>query len=112
ETRLRLPAPMVQRLLIGVEQAGFVARIGLNAWQTTNTGHKALEVKHAPVQVRERRTFAFVERLDAAGNRAAAAHFLPIGECVHADWQVDDAHRFEPRCLTESINQSNEWKQS
>src|SRR5262245_16749652 len=94
ETRLRLPGPMIQRLLLSVEQAGLVSRLDLSAWQTTDAGHKALERKHAPVQVRERRAFAFVERLGAGGVPAASPHFLAIAECVHSSWQVDEALRF------------------
>jgi len=110
EDRLRLPAPMVQRMLLDIEDVGFIARTGLNSWQTTPAGQQALSHKHAPVNVRARRVFPFLERLDAGGQRAAHAHFLPIGECVHVGWQVDDTHRFESRWLAESIAQPAEWK--
>jgi hypothetical protein len=111
QARLSLPPPILQRVLIGMENVGLVARASVNAWQTSAAGQQALRLKQTPVRVRERRVFPFVERMDASGQRAAA-HYLPIDECVHVGWQVDEAHRFEGRWLAEAIGQDAAWKQS
>jgi hypothetical protein len=112
EARLRLPAPVVQRVLADMQETGLLTPSPPDRWLATEKGNGALQHRHFPVQARQRRTFTFLESADAGGQRLGPAHFLPIAECVHADWQVDEAHRFDVAWLQACIAQSADWKQA
>ncbi len=112
EARLRLPAPVVQRVLADMQETGLLTRSPPDRWLATELGSGALRQRHFPVQARQRRTFTFLESADAGGQRLGPAQFLPIAECAHADWQVDEAHRFDVAWLQASIAQSADWKQT
>src|SRR5439155_18077229 len=96
ESRLRLPSAVVQRILIGMRASGWLARTDNNRWHATESGRFALQHRHYTVQIRERRVFPFLECADASGHRRGPAHFVPMMECVHVPWTVDEAHRFDP----------------
>jgi len=112
QTRLRMPAAVIVRVLVGMQDAGWLARIGQDHWQITEPGRRALSEGQYEVPAQERRVFPFLERMNATAERIEPGHFLPVAECVHVPWQVDDAHRFEPRWLHGAIEQSADWKQS
>jgi hypothetical protein len=108
QKRLGLPAAVVQRVLIGMESAGFVARSDAIGWRISALGADALRCQqyHRPAQ--ERRVFPFLERLDSSGQRLGPPRYLPLGECVATAWQVDEPHRFDVAWLRTAIAQPRE----
>lgn len=112
QTRLRLPVAVVQRVLVGMQDVGWLARSGPDRWHTTEPGDRALAQRHYLVPTQERRNFPFLERMNPGGQRLGPSHFLPIAECAHVPWPVDDLHRFDPRWLHAAIEQSADWKKS
>ncbi len=112
QERLRLPAPMVQRILAGMRDDGLLTRADADGWQATERGNRALSCRSVSVHVRKRRVFPFLERLDPAGQRLGAPQFLPIAECAGVPWSVDELHRFEVAALTSCIEQTPPWKQA
>jgi len=54
--------------------------------------------------------FAFLERTDPLGQRLGPCAFVPLAECAHVAWQVDAAHRFDPKWLADTIQQPTDWK--
>jgi hypothetical protein len=112
EARLRLPIAVLQRVLIGMQETGLLARPARNGWHITDLGRHALHANQIPLKLCTRRVFPFVECLDAAGQRTAPPTFLPIADCAGTSWQVDESHRFEPGFLRAAIAQSSDWKQA
>lgn len=112
QERLRLPAAIVHRVLLGMHDAGLLANNPLNEWRLTDLGQHALQSGHIPLRRCERRVFGFVENLDSAGQRVAAPMFLPIADCVGSPWQVETPYCFEAGFLRMCIAQSSEWKQT
>ena len=111
-SRLGLPALVVQRVLADMERDGFLARTGPDRWQATERGTHALQWRHYPQSVQERRVFAFLDRLDTSGQRANAPQFVNVVECAGTPWPVDDEHRFDIATLQACIEQTVEWKQA
>ena len=111
QARLRLPGVVVQRVLIGMAGTGLLARSTSDRWQLTERGNHALQHRHVPSHVQERRNFPFLERTDATGQRVGAVQFFPVAECAGAPWQVDDAHRFDVTELQRCIALSPDQKQ-
>jgi hypothetical protein len=111
EARLRLPAAVVQRVLLDMLTAGLLSR-SADAWLMSERGRHALEHRHYPDRIKERRIFPFLERLDPAGQRIAPALFVPLAECAGVNWPVDDAHRFDLAWLKACVDQPGEWKQA
>lgn len=111
EARLRLPTAVVQRVLLDMQAGGLLARGG-DGWLMSERGRHALEHRHYPDRVKERRIFPFLERLDPSGQRIGPGHFLPIAECAGVNWPVDDAHRFDIAWLKACIDQPDAWKEA
>ena len=111
QDRLRLPGAIVQRVLIGMQEAGLLAFASSGAWQMTDLGRHALETKHIPLRQCERRVFSFVECLNNAGQRVAPPLFIPIAECAGSPWQVEMPYHFEAGVLRACLAQSSAWKQ-
>ena len=112
EARFACLAAVVQRVLIGMEAAGLLECCRADRWQATERGNHALQHRHVPVRIEERRSFPFLEQADATGQRLGGGHFFPVAECTGVPWQVDDAHRFDIATLRDCIGQSAEWKQA
>ena len=90
QERLRLPAPVVQRVLADMRESGLLTVSAPDRWRPTDRGNHAPRHGAVPVCVPQRRSFPFVERMDATGLRIGPPHFLPIAECVGAPWPVDE----------------------
>ena len=112
QARLRLPAPIVQRVLAGMCEDGLLTQPTADSWQATELGKYALERRSFPVRSQQRRVFPFLERLDATGQRLGPPQFVPMAECVGVPWPVDGAHRFDIEALQAAIAQPSEWKQA
>jgi hypothetical protein len=112
QARLRLPTPIVQRVLAGMREKGLLAQSTADTWHPTELGKYALDRRTYPVHSQGRRVFSFVERLDPAGQRQSPPAFVPMAECVGTAWPVDAAHRFEIDNLQAAIAQPLEWKQT
>jgi hypothetical protein len=110
QERLHLPVAMVRRMLAVMRDDGLLAGADTEGWQPTERGRAALERRSFPVHVLKRRSFPFLECLDAAGNRLAAPQFVPIGECASAAWSVDDGHRFDVNVFQRCLEQASPWK--
>jgi hypothetical protein len=111
QARLQLPVPVMRHVLGEMQGAGLVTRPTPETWHTTDVGHHALEHRCMPGRTRQRRVFTFFENVSASDERAPA-HFVPIEECTHADWHVDDAHRFDVAWLHAGIGQPEDWKRA
>lgn len=108
QERLRLPAPMVQRVLAGMHGEGLLA----NGCTLTERGVRGLAAGAVPVSLPKRRTFAFLEQLDPMGQRLGPPQFVPLAECAGVAWPVDETHRLDTALLTGCIEQSATWKQA
>jgi len=105
---LGLPAAVVQRVLIGMESEGFVARIDSMCWRISPLGADALKSQHYHRHAQERRDFPFLECLDSSGQRLGPPRYVPLNECVATPWQVDEPHRFDVAWLRTAIEQARE----
>jgi hypothetical protein len=112
QERLRLPGPLIQRVLGGMSEEGLLSRVDSDGWQTTPRGRQALERRSFPVHVPKRCSFPFLERLDPAGIRLGPPHYLPIAECVHTVWSVDDAHRLDVGVIQGCLEKPADWRQA
>lgn len=111
QERLRLPAPMVHRVLAGMRESGFVTATENSSWRSTERGVQALAKGSVPVRLPKRRGFTFLECLDPVGRRLGPPQFVPISECIGVPWPVDDSCRFDTALLTACIEQPLPWKQ-
>jgi hypothetical protein len=108
QKRLGLPVAVIQRVLVGMESDGFVARIDSSCWRISDLGADALRSRHFHRPAQERRVFPFLERLDSSGQRLGPPRYVPLSECAGTPWQVDEPHRFEVDCLRTAIEQPRE----
>jgi hypothetical protein len=110
--RLQVPAVIVQRVLVNMQEAGLLTRCEADAWQITDLGQHALRTNQVPLRLCERRVLPFVECLDAVGQRMAPPLFLPLADCVGVPWQVEPPHSFEASILRACIAQPSATKQA
>lgn len=101
--RLGLPEPVVRHVLGELTALGFLTPGDTRRCQPTDAGLRALQARAYDIHVTERRVFPFLERTDPNGTRLAPPQFVPLLECPHVVWQVDDAHHFDPAWLRSTI---------
>ncbi|MSU77547.1 MAG: hypothetical protein EXS16_05545 [Gemmataceae bacterium] len=109
---LGLPAPILAGILQGIQHDGLIDRADLNRWTISESGRMALKNCSVPIRLTERQRLPFIERLDNSGNRAEPPIFLPIAECPHTNWLVDEVHRFDPAVLHACVGQPCDWKEA
>jgi hypothetical protein len=109
--RLHLPAPALHQLLVGMERAALVRRCEPGCWCLSEHGREVLQARADPTPRRERRTFAFVERLNSTGRRVTPPQYLPLAECPAVSWDVDEAHHFDIALLHASMAQPAAWQE-
>jgi hypothetical protein len=110
--RLRLPAAVVQRIVVGMQSDGLLDQATPGQWQLTETARHALEHGSVPVRGPRRRVFPFLERMDAVGQRVAPPAYVPIAECVTSPWTVNGSHQFDIAELRDCIDKPAAWKQA
>src|SRR5262249_28062005 len=69
--RLGFETPLIRQFLFGLAGQGLLRESGGNHWTLTELGRHALAHERYPRQLQERRTFTFIERLNASGERTA-----------------------------------------
>lgn len=102
--QLHLEAPVAVALLRGLVDEGLAAT-GPAGWALTAEGRRLLAGGTAGLE--ERRSFWFLDRTDLG----LPPHLLPL-VCPDAQpraWQ--EAGRFDPLVLAQSVEQSSQWKQ-
>jgi hypothetical protein len=111
QQRLQLPAAVLHRILLSLEQDALIEAKSQGSWTTTERGLRALELQEYPIVGHQRWVFPFVERVNDRGRRLLPPHYLPLAECPCSPWQVEAGETFEPVLLPESLSQPLSWKQ-
>lgn len=110
QRRMGLEAPLIRQLLYGLAGQGLLRDCNGNHWTLTELGQHALAHERYPRRLQERRTFTFVERLTASGQRMAPPHFLGIGDAAGVPWDAAAEAPFHPELLRQCQSQPDEWK--
>lgn len=110
ESRLKVPIPVVTRLLRDLQSIGLIAGSPEVGWSPTDLGRHALPARSFSERGIARRILTFAERLDPSGRRVAPPHFAPIGECTGVPWQASESCPFDATHLKACVEQSAEWK--
>jgi hypothetical protein len=110
DQHLFLGEPALRRLVKQLADAGLLTAQAGGQHVLSELGRHALADGVYPGEHFERRVFPFVERVDAAGERLQAPHFLPLQGGKGEQWPVNGEHYFDPAWLTACIDNSSEWK--
>ena len=104
--RLQMPAPIVQQLMRPLMKFDLIAE----DWRITDLGRAALASGSHPITQSQRRQFAFVERQDGEGRRAAPPHYLPLPTTGGHPWKPGEVEAFPLASLEAAIARPEAWK--
>lgn len=110
DAHLHLGRQILFQVLNSLTAEGLTTRDGHGRWNLTLKGSHALAHGDYPTETSERRTFHFVERLDAAEQRTLQPHFVNLRSDGGQGWTAADSCLFDVNFLRASIEQSVEWK--
>ncbi|MBM4070027.1 MAG: hypothetical protein FJ271_13905 [Planctomycetes bacterium] len=109
EGRLILNRQVLFQLLRSLESDGLAQERSGAGWGLTNNGRRALADGEYPVQAIDRRTFCFLERWQANGERAVSPHFVGWRGDGGQPWSADECP-FDVNSLHECVQRPSEWQ--
>jgi hypothetical protein len=116
EQRLSLTGPVVCRLVRSLAQGRLLMSQNAGSsqeqnWRLTEEGLAALRLRQVWINLEQRATFPFLERLKPDGQRLAAPHYVRIDETGSASW-ASERHPFDISLLPACVEQGPVWKKT